>query len=134
MLFTQSQIEQWQGEVAVTLTFNKFKRWLESQHYKAILGVRKDCRKCVVAQYLSEKLPHLAAEVGACHIWADIPQSVGFIGDGQRIYYMGHPSGNAPDLPNWVSRFVQIIDGNAIHRDISRYDAISALDKARYGA
>ena len=134
MLFTQEQIEQWQGEVAVTLTFKRFKQWLESQHYKAILGIRKDCRKCVVAQYLSEKLPHLAAEVGACHVWADIPSSVGFIGDGQRIYYLWHPSGNAPDMPDWLSRFVKNIDSAATAQGISRYEAINALDKARYGS
>jgi hypothetical protein len=133
-MFTKAQIEHWQGQLAVTLTHDRFRGWLESKKSLETLGIRNDCKKCVIAQFIAEHLPHLDAEVGLHHIFVDFPTSVGFIEPGQRIYYMGHPSGSsyAPEIPEWIGRFINIIDRSRSVPEILREDALKALSSAKY--
>jgi hypothetical protein len=76
-------------------------------------------------------LPHLDCEVGMHHIFCNIPSHIvleqGGSYEDYRIYYMGHPCGRAPEIPQWLKTFIERIDAISLRPQIARQDAIDAL-------
>jgi hypothetical protein len=118
-VWSNDQIRQWQKEVLAVTDTDMMKAWFTERHDQEV-GSAHNVEKCPIRNYYNDLLPHLDIEVGRYQVKTDIPPKLFKHGQFKPlvisdIYYLGNSSLQCPDMPEWLSKIVTLIDIEYCH-------------------